>query len=309
MTPAITTDPDVRGGVPCIAHRVPMTDVLTRLADGLSLTEIAKATDWPLLGMIAAMRELAELYSQPPEPSASSFERAAIELVQATDGLSVEIEGSIRRGSPADNASTRHMEAERNFWILARKAAILAATNEKGAKCFDCDLDYECPAWADLVIPNDTWRLISPDGEGNGLLCFNCMVARLSSVGLENVPMTITSGPFSHPPEPSASIEVAASDICQSFADREDHNTHYYDPAIANVQHILTRHFGQPSRAERACQLVQEHADSWYFDIGVDSYCVWGVDAADFDTSMLSQASDFVTAILRAAGGEGEGES
>lgn len=61
------------------------------------------------------------------------------------------------------------------------------------------------------------------------------------------------------------------------------------------------------NRAERACQLIQEHADSWYLDVGTDSYCVWDIGEDDFDSSMLSQSSDFVTAIL-AAVGEGDGK-
>jgi hypothetical protein len=61
--------------------------------------------------------------------------------------------------------------------------------------CFDCGWPYDS-YWVDCVIPPATWHLISPDGEGNGLLCFNCMAKRLALAGLMDVPLKITSGPF-----------------------------------------------------------------------------------------------------------------
>jgi hypothetical protein len=67
------------------------------------------------------------------------------------------------------------------------------------ACCADCGLDYESSAWADVVIDDGIWRTISPDGEGNGLLCFNCINARLVRAGLSNVPARITSGPMARP--------------------------------------------------------------------------------------------------------------
>lgn len=64
------------------------------------------------------------------------------------------------------------------------------------ARCHGCGLDYTSPAWADVVIPDEIWRRISPDGEGNGVLCFNCMNRRLVRKGLDNVPCSIKSGPM-----------------------------------------------------------------------------------------------------------------
>ena len=52
------------------------------------------------------------------------------------------------------------------------------------SKCYDCDLDYdEFPG--DLVVNNVLWEIISPtDRQGGGLLCANCMLHRLSELGL-----------------------------------------------------------------------------------------------------------------------------
>lgn len=66
---AIESNEKVRGGVLCIAGRIPVADLFTKLANGLSLNEIAKQTDWPRHAMSAALHELADIYSQPPGPT------------------------------------------------------------------------------------------------------------------------------------------------------------------------------------------------------------------------------------------------
>ncbi len=62
------------------------------------------------------------------------------------------------------------------------------------AACNDCGLKYDSKEWADVVVPNDVWQRINP--LGHDVLCFNCMVGRLTDLGLRNVPYSITSGPF-----------------------------------------------------------------------------------------------------------------
>lgn len=53
------------------------------------------------------------------------------------------------------------------------------------------------PGWADLVVPDDIWALISPTAvRSAGLLCPNCMIFRCADIGLENVSAKFTSGPF-----------------------------------------------------------------------------------------------------------------
>lgn len=66
-----------------------------------------------------------------------------------------------------------------------------------GGECYDCGLWYGCDAWADVVVPDDVWKLINPtEYKGSGILCFNCMNRRLEFLGLEGVPIKIGSGPF-----------------------------------------------------------------------------------------------------------------
>lgn len=68
------------------------------------------------------------------------------------------------------------------------------------ACCYSCGMRYDSDGWADVVIPDAVWKLISPTGGDGGLLCFACMNARLSRLGLRNVPFQIASGPFSFMP-------------------------------------------------------------------------------------------------------------
>lgn len=75
MPKAITTDPDVRGGVPCVAGTdVTVATVLRFLAGTTQLRMTWE--DCPPDKMAAALNELADIYEQPPEPS-PSIEAAA----------------------------------------------------------------------------------------------------------------------------------------------------------------------------------------------------------------------------------------
>lgn len=65
-----------------------------------------------------------------------------------------------------------------------------------GARCYDCGLSYKDPGFADLVVPPEDWRKISPTGHEGGLLCPTCMVRAAVKAGLEDVGATFTSGPF-----------------------------------------------------------------------------------------------------------------
>jgi len=51
------------------------------------------------------------------------------------------------------------------------------------AKCNDCGLAYGRGGFADLIVPDNVWELINPsDYVGGGLLCPNCICARLRRV-------------------------------------------------------------------------------------------------------------------------------
>ncbi len=82
--------------------------------------------------------------------------------------------------------------------VVGAANALLAADRDgeaQTAKCADCGLPYGGPGWMDVVLPKDIWTRISPDGEGNGLLCITCMARRCQRQGL-TCPVSITSGPF-----------------------------------------------------------------------------------------------------------------
>jgi hypothetical protein len=61
--------------------------------------------------------------------------------------------------------------------------------------CSDCPLPYGDPGWCDAVVPNDVWGAIAPEG---GVICLACMSRRAVRLGLDNIPLKITSGPWSH---------------------------------------------------------------------------------------------------------------
>ena len=67
---------------------------------------------------------------------------------------------------------------------------------EPVAACADCGLSYDDSGWADVVVPDILWAMISPTGGEGGLLCFTCMNRRLSGFRESNVPFQIASGPF-----------------------------------------------------------------------------------------------------------------
>lgn len=65
------------------------------------------------------------------------------------------------------------------------------------ASCFDCGREYgEQHGFPDLIIPNDTWRKISPSGDTHGLLCPCCIIERLQKAGISGCPGAFMSGPI-----------------------------------------------------------------------------------------------------------------
>ncbi len=51
--------------------------------------------------------------------------------------------------------------------------------------CYDCGLKY--PFGLDLVLPDRQWNWIFPEGNGEGLLCPNCIAKRAEKVGSSTV--------------------------------------------------------------------------------------------------------------------------
>lgn len=65
--------------------------------------------------------------------------------------------------------------------------------------CYDCNLPYTDPGFADLIIPDWAWKKITPrpNGDGlEGLLCPTCICRRLTYAGIENCPSAFMSGPL-----------------------------------------------------------------------------------------------------------------
>ena len=59
--------------------------------------------------------------------------------------------------------------------------------------CNDCGAPYGEDGWCDVVIPDEVWNALMPNG---GLLCFRCMTKRLIAGGFDKVPVIVSSGPY-----------------------------------------------------------------------------------------------------------------
>lgn len=68
-----------------------------------------------------------------------------------------------------------------------------AVTAPPIVKCSDCGAPYGSDGWCDVVVPNDIWNQIMPEG---GVLCFRCMTKRIQAHGLDQVPVIVASGPY-----------------------------------------------------------------------------------------------------------------
>lgn len=62
--------------------------------------------------------------------------------------------------------------------------------------CLDCGEPYGSPRFPDLIIDNEAFSAIAPNPPDGGLLCPNCICARLHFAGLSGVTGRFTSGPI-----------------------------------------------------------------------------------------------------------------
>ena len=62
--------------------------------------------------------------------------------------------------------------------------------------CEDCGEDYGSPRFPDMFIDNEAFAIIASNPPDGGLLCPNCICARLVKAGLTNVSAKFTSGPL-----------------------------------------------------------------------------------------------------------------
>ena len=87
--------------------------------------------------------------------------------------------------------------------------------------CFDCGRKYgDEYGFPDMILPNEPWRVISPDGEGNGVLCPSCICKRLHDAGLEKVPVYFASGPCCMPSTAEADHALESMVKTREEADR-----------------------------------------------------------------------------------------
>lgn len=90
------------------------------------------------------------------------------------------------------------------------------------ANCFDCGLEYgHDGGFEDLVIPTHIWRKISPTGDEGGLLCANCICARLTEKGISGVPAAYMSGPI----DTVSRHLMWAHGMAENLLDREEHKS------------------------------------------------------------------------------------
>lgn len=61
--------------------------------------------------------------------------------------------------------------------------------------CYDCGEQYGSPRFPDLIIDNEAFAQIAPNPPDGGLLCPNCICARLEAKGIE-CNGRFTSGPL-----------------------------------------------------------------------------------------------------------------
>lgn len=60
-------------------------------------------------------------------------------------------------------------------------------------KCRDCGAPYGKDGWVDVSIPDEIWNIVCPE---DGVLCFRCMTKRIEALGVRDVPVTVSSGPY-----------------------------------------------------------------------------------------------------------------
>lgn len=86
-----------------------------------------------------------------------------------------------------------NMTRKRDFWYEA------CLIDNQHLSCYDCGLIYAGDHWVEAIIPDDIWEKIEnlnkPINMGI-ILCINCIAKRCNDLGLKDVPLKITAGPF-----------------------------------------------------------------------------------------------------------------
>lgn len=98
------------------------------------------------------------------------------------------------RSAKEFSLGTLPLKADESSLYLANRIKTVLESANRGC-CFDCGIPYASPRFRDFNIPRDIWEQISPSEGGGGLLCANCICARLEAAGFDRVPGEFTSGP------------------------------------------------------------------------------------------------------------------
>lgn len=62
--------------------------------------------------------------------------------------------------------------------------------------CYDCGRQYGDEfGFPDLILPDEVWQAIAPDGHGHGILCPSCICRRLHLAGIQTTGF-FASGPL-----------------------------------------------------------------------------------------------------------------
>ena len=62
--------------------------------------------------------------------------------------------------------------------------------------CADCGKQYGGEDWVDVLVSNELWAIIGPDGDsGAGILCPNCIARRLREITDSDIWLTTTCRP------------------------------------------------------------------------------------------------------------------
>lgn len=112
-----------------------------------------------------------------------------------------------------------------------------------GLGCLDCGEPYGSPRFPDLVIDNDAFAKIAPNPPDGGLLCPNCICARLEKAGVETTGR-FTSGPlrlkemegqYGSGALGAEAMKRAAVDVAKYFRDDEVPDS-FFEPTPARFR-------------------------------------------------------------------------
>jgi hypothetical protein len=158
---------------------------------------------------------LAALAARPSQPNAAMVEEALHNLiVLARPHFSDETQMLALSEAERVLAAlrTEALGDEEREWLLPRPDGVLS--------CYQCRLPYGGDHWVEAVVEHDVWAKISPTGNEGGILCINCMANRLHRLGIYDVPVKLTAGPFTTPPaQGDEAPPVGGDDLVERHAE------------------------------------------------------------------------------------------